>query len=72
MFVWHLFYAFFADDGVQFFDETKADTIIGGGGALAASAVVLRGVSALASVLPDPLKVLLFNRLESCDIHAET
>ncbi|CAM6119352.1 unnamed protein product [Calypogeia fissa] len=45
------------EDGAQYFDESKADKVTGGGGALAASAMVLRGVSALASVLPDGLKI---------------
>lgn len=45
------------EDGAQYFDESKSDKAREGGGALAASAMVLRGVSALASVLPDGLRV---------------
>ncbi|BBN00575.1 dolichyl-diphosphooligosaccharide---protein glycosyltransferase subunit 2 (ribophorin II) [Marchantia polymorpha subsp. ruderalis] len=45
------------DDGAQYFDENKADKFSGSGGALVVSATVLRGVTALAGVLPDGIKV---------------
>ncbi|KAJ7571061.1 hypothetical protein O6H91_01G147400 [Diphasiastrum complanatum] len=38
------------DDGAQYFDERSVDKVSGGGGPLAATSTVLRGVSVLASI----------------------
>lgn len=55
------------DDGAQYFDENKADKFSGSGGALVVSATVLRGVTALAGVLPDGIKVDI-----CCSTNADT
>ncbi|KAL3696369.1 hypothetical protein R1sor_010445 [Riccia sorocarpa] len=45
------------EDGAHYFDEFKDDKFSGNGGALIVSATVLRGITALAGVLPDGIKV---------------